>query len=356
MNFKENILKKIQEIPENSFTETGIIPLLNKMGYEKVSFFGGINENGKDIVFWKKDEWGILKLSVAQVKHFRFKKNSSDKKSFQTIVNQLTNCFQQKLPYDNFTFKSPSSVFLITTHSIDTKTLLTRFGEEVTLRGHEIILIDGEKLVELFDKYYPDFLKNLSGPDYEFDTKINHNFSNELLLKAVNSKVKKDIKAIYSDIDFSLGKLTTSIFFNTSFTPKTSEIEISISDLKDLNEICCKISTEFELNFLEPSIDNINLKNKTILEKQEGIIKSVEENRKKINELNQRISPLIKVRNILIRELENNKKEEDIIRYKKREAKLKSDSLTISDLEKITIDFEKKIQVTIRNIKTFELK
>ena len=72
MEVVNKILNKIQKENENKVTNTVIIPLLNKLGFNKVEFFGGQSEAGKDIIIWEEDRFGEITLRLAQVKHFKF--------------------------------------------------------------------------------------------------------------------------------------------------------------------------------------------------------------------------------------------------------------------------------------------
>jgi hypothetical protein len=43
---EKRIALKLQKIKENTLTNQIIIPLFEKMGYLKVEFYGGVNEEG----------------------------------------------------------------------------------------------------------------------------------------------------------------------------------------------------------------------------------------------------------------------------------------------------------------------
>ncbi len=259
------LLKALQNYPENDLTKNGIIPLLEKMGYEKVEFFGGQKEEGKDIVIWEIDKWGTPTLRVAQVKHFKFTNTASDSKSLQSVINQLTACFVKSLPYTDKIFRKPIEVLLISTHIINTKNLLTRFDKELQLKDQNIIIIDGIELAKKFVEFLPEFVKKIAGSQYELESKLTNKFSNDILLKALGNKTNKDIKSIYSDIDFSLGKMTTSLFFNSDFIPKKEIIEITANEWSILKSLLLNLKTEFELSFLEHDIEFIENKFKTTI-------------------------------------------------------------------------------------------
>lgn len=249
MEHVRKIQLELQKYHENNLTKDVIIPILKKMEYHKVEFFGGQSEEGKDIVIWDKDKFGDIKLYVAQVKHFKFTNKASDKNSIQTIVNQLIVCFTKKLPYMDMTSHYPSEVFLISTYDIDTKTLLTRFDTEPNLKDQKIKIIDGVKLASLVVKYLPDFVEDCLGLHYKISSKIKPKFNNDVLLKALGRRAIKDIKTIYSDIDFSLGKRTTNLFFNSSFSPNIDSIELTNDEWNTFKQLSIKLKNEFLLEF-----------------------------------------------------------------------------------------------------------
>ncbi len=275
------VAKKLQQIAENNLTKEIIIPLFKKLGFLRVEFFGGQSEEGKDIVIWNKDEFGDIELHVAQVKHFKFNNIASDSKSFQTIINQLIMCFTKKLVNTDQKPHYPSKVFLISTYPIDTKTLLTRLGTHPNLKDQSIKIIDGYKLSELLIKNCPVIIKTLLGVGFEIKSKIPIKFNNEILLEALKSPKKKDLKNIYSDIDFSIGKITTKLFFQSSFQPKKENLKLNRNEWLLLNQYCNKIEKVFPLNFLSKELKTIENEN---IKLTNSIIK-IEQETNKINSL-----------------------------------------------------------------------
>ncbi|MGZ3757510.1 MAG: NACHT domain-containing protein [Mucilaginibacter sp.] len=242
---------KLQNIPENQLTREIIIPLLKTLGFDKAEFFGGPSEEGKDIVFWGKDRFDDNKLYVAQVKHFRFTNTAADERGLQTIVNQLTQCFSRKLPYTDLTTHFPSEVQLITSYPVDTKTLMTRFNDYSQLKEQQIKIIDGVKLAELIIKHQPEKLKDLLGIDFEINTKTQPFLNNRILLSALGSTEDKDLKAIHTDIDFSLGKISTTLFFNSVFHPSKRVLELEVNEIRHFRKLLNLIKDEYKPTFIK---------------------------------------------------------------------------------------------------------
>lgn len=260
MTEKKNILNAIKNYPENNLTKNIIIPLLEALGYSKVEFFGGTSEEGKDIVFWEKDLMGDIFLNIAQVKHFKFTNSSNDSRSFQTVANQLSVCFNKKILHSDGLTQKPSKVWLITSHEIDSKTLLTFYDDSPNIQTDKIRIIDGAKLTDLIIEKTPHLIKDLLGIDFEIKAKLMPNFSNNILLKALGKDNSRDIKMIYTDVDFSIGKHTTELFFNHSFEPKTKTITLNFEEWNSFQKICNDIKGDFTLSFIEQNLMELKVK------------------------------------------------------------------------------------------------
>jgi hypothetical protein len=253
----KEILPLLQGFPENELTKKIIIPLLEHLGFHKVEFFGGVDEAGKDIICWENDKIGDLKLIVAQVKHFKFTNSASSSKSLQTVVNQIITCFKKKILYTDRSPHTPKEVYLISTFPIDAKTLLTRFDGYLESRDQEIKIIDGVKLAQLIYNNVPHLIKELMGIDAQISYALKSTLNNEILLKALGYQDKKDLKNIYTDVDFSLGKITTQLFFNAELNPTTVILRLSENEWKTFKLICSKVAKQFPLTFLNNEIDSI---------------------------------------------------------------------------------------------------
>lgn len=253
---KRKLMKALQLIPENELTKNGIIPLLEKLEFKRVEFYGGTTEHGKDIIFWEPQKLGGDRLLVAQVKHYKFSKKASDTKSFQTVVNQLLASLKDKIiGIEQFHYQ-PAEAVLISTHDIDVSVLHTRLGNIEELKN-KVRIIDGNELANLFLKYYPEYAEKLLGVSIEIKDKLGDYLTNDILLKAIGFNKNKDLKVIYTDIDFSVGRQSTELFFDTEFQP--TDINFTFDEthflllLRDLD----LLSEEYKTDFIKVDIDVI---------------------------------------------------------------------------------------------------
>lgn len=252
---KQAIMQKLQAIDENTVTKKYIIPLLETLGFYKVEFYGGRDEHGKDILCWENDRFGETKLTVAQVKHFKFTNTASSPRSLQTIINQLINCFKDDMMAANQTTHLPHEAILITTHIVGTKTLQTRLSSNLTER--RIKIIDGLELASLIMSKTPALAKELLGIQKQLSSSLRDTF-NEVLMTALGSSDKKNLKHIYTDIDFSLGKTSTKLFFCARFNPRSTTIQKkNEADWQEFKALYAKCNTEFQIEFLNVSFEEV---------------------------------------------------------------------------------------------------
>lgn len=328
------ILKALQNYPENKLTKEIIIPTLEKMGYSKVYWNGGTNEFGKDIIMWKYNNFKRKEVSVAQVKHFELNNNSRSNKSFGNIKNQLIQCFTEEIKDTDGNNYIPSQAVLISTYPLPHSKIKDELKKSIQLKLQNIEIIDGNDLIELIKEFYPDSLTNLLGVDYDISNKLCPKFSQDTFYDAIKSNIKKDIKIIFTDVDFSLGAKSTRLFFNSDFkieVENNKKIKMHYEEWKILKRICKEINSEFEINFIENGIDEIDKR----YNKQES----------------QYISKVINLKNL---EVEISKKKvnhlKNITKIKELQLKLKKDknnyntlNTEIKELELQNILFDKDI-------------
>ena len=278
----KKIMTALQKMPENDLTRNVLIPLLEHLGFINVEYFGGTNEEGKDIVFWEKNKFGELNVNVAQVKHFKITNTASDIKSLQTIINQLIMCFEKKLVFTNQKSYLPSEVLLISSYPITVKTLQTRFSDYSDLRGRKIEIIDGNKLASLLIEHNLEIVKKILGQEYDFTSYFETTLNNKTVLKALQFNDNISLKEIYSDIDFSLGKSTTKIFFNTKFFGKKNLCKLNKKNWDELKKVIVETENQIGIKYINLPIKKIEENYEIDFEKYKLWNLEITNNKKKI--------------------------------------------------------------------------
>jgi len=104
---------KTGQMNEKDFVSKKVIPLLKTLGFEHVRYLHGIDEFGRDIIFYDNDRFGIEKLFCAQVKVGDI--SGGSKSIINEITSQIDDAF--KMPYyDSFRNESKyvSGLYIIT--------------------------------------------------------------------------------------------------------------------------------------------------------------------------------------------------------------------------------------------------
>lgn len=216
---RNRILGKIQTMSEMEFTKSVLIPLFEAMAY-RVDYHGGANERGKDLICFKEGEFGDQEITAVQVKKTRPTAVASDvKNSFSEIVTQLQQASEENIPLLNGTLQRPNRVYFITPFEIDVRALESRFGGLQHLSLRNVRVLDGANVVDSLQKKLPKLADSLCGDDYMLQAGALLNLSNQDLLSALNFSVEKDIVDFYCDLDFSVGRVTSKLFFSLGFAP-----------------------------------------------------------------------------------------------------------------------------------------
>ncbi|WP_166387940.1 NACHT domain-containing protein [Polaribacter sp. 11A2H] len=362
------IYSAIQQIPENELTQTVIKPTLEKLGFLKVEFYGGTDEEGKDLLCWKKDPLGEIVLIVAQVKHFKFTNKASGGKSFQNVVNQLTMSLQKRVQYSDKSSHIPEQVYLISSKEIDSKNIKGRFSDYPDINQNRIKIIDGYRLSELILKNCPEIASKLINEDIDLTYYSSENLTNDILLKALGFNKKLNLKSIYTDIDFSLGKHTTKLFFNLEFKGKIEKFNLDKKEWGNFQVDFGKLSRQEIDIILNENIEDVkaayneeyiqfkkwedaNQKLKIKLSKEEDVFKkAVKKNERNWNYYR-------KARNVHNNLLKKQIKEKS--KNKALSEQIKREQSEIKELEKKLSDvlsIEKEIEKISQNIEKHSLK
>src|SRR5436190_8012882 len=139
------LLRALQQLPENQLSKTILKPLFVALGFNRVEFYGGSNEGGKDLICTRQNELGETELTCVQVKKYKPSAKARDKQSFGELVTQLSQAFEKEVPTLDGN-AMPNRVFLITPYIIDTRALSMRFEGYMGERTRGMRIIDGAQL------------------------------------------------------------------------------------------------------------------------------------------------------------------------------------------------------------------
>ncbi len=303
--YETNKLTRILcKMSEKEFTIKILKPLFEASGYTKVDYHGGNTELGKDLIMWRRDELGEIELTVAQVKKFKMGARVASSTSFASIVTQLTQGINEKVPFGDGKEYLPTRILFITPYQIDTRGLMSAFGPYKLLRHSGLRVLDGPHIIELLRNKYPQLINNILGSTESINIALLKNINNNALMGALESNKFKNIGEIYCDVDFSLGAskklLQSSIAGNSFDLPVDYENWQKISDFDKIVQTLTKknivkidpskIETAFKaeivklrqakikINKIKEQLDKLHLDMNHIVDETKAVIKKNKRN------------------------------------------------------------------------------
>lgn len=238
--------RKLCEMPENDFSSQVLVPFLSSMGYGKVEFFGGTDEEGKDVIGWKRDETGRRPwLGVMQVKKFKLSRRAADTRSFSEVINQLCMCVEKALPNADGGSYLPNVVYLVTPYNIDTKVLGSRIERVAQLKGR-ISILEGIELCELLIEKIPDVIDRLFGLHLDITRALARTLNNRQLLSALRVDSDRHVSTFYIDLNLQIGGSVNSDFFLVKPRGAERVYELTASEWQhfvECNRMCNSLRT-----------------------------------------------------------------------------------------------------------------
>lgn len=149
-------LENLRKLNEAEFREDVLIPLLKKMGYEKVRERHGTQEYGKDITFYESSKLSNTYYAVV-AKAGKISGAASGNRNLSTINTQIDQAFM--IPFEDVEDKKKhhiDRVIVWTTDSISNNAQKQILAQSST-RYRPVDFKDGQATIELLEKYYPAF-------------------------------------------------------------------------------------------------------------------------------------------------------------------------------------------------------
>lgn len=252
----ELLIEKLISLAEEDFTKRALIPLFMAMGY-KTDYHGGQYEGGKDIIFWRMDDFDEKELTVVQVKKISESAAASDSTGFSTVITQLSQAIEKSAPDLDGTKRTPDKVIFITPYKINTRALESRFEGYISLRNRGGRVYDGTQIAkQLIEKNLP-IVAELLGKEYEIRQSSITGLSNKVLLNALGYGKERSVRHFYTDLDFGIGKVRTGTFLDKKFTPSIIKSEQNDVQWNSLKMLASRIEQHFHVDVTRPTISQI---------------------------------------------------------------------------------------------------
>lgn len=150
------LLSKLQAFTEADLISYVIVPLLESLGFGRITLEAGAYERGRDIICWRSDPLGGDQATVVQIKQHL----PAGAAISHTLV-QLTQSLSEQITMTNGRRMAPTSALLVTPSPISQHTLedIARRLEQLSLRN--VTIIDGPRLSSLVSERLPGLAARL---------------------------------------------------------------------------------------------------------------------------------------------------------------------------------------------------
>lgn len=209
-------LDELTKLDEDTFSSKILKPLFEAMGYERVDFYGGPYEKGRDLVATKRlpPEVDPYVVFVQSKKIKQFKTVAKTAPEFSRLLHQLRQLVSGELELFNGARKKADKIYFACPEKIG-----QRLKDEILTQFHGmspvIELIDGIRVLDLIRGFKPELfdlitpIGKLLIPDAD-----SPNIKNDELNEALHFFTDKELIDYYCDLSFFAGSFDTNTLFH----------------------------------------------------------------------------------------------------------------------------------------------
>ncbi len=157
-------LEFLRGLDEQDLCELVLVPLLARMNYRDVRYAHGTLEHGKDIVFTAEEPLAGRRTYCATVKKTKLSGSVSSSRSIREVFFQIKQALSSPFidPFDGHEI-TIHGVYVITPDEISQLTIAS-IKDELATSENRVNFIDGARVLQLIDDYYPTLIRSLPDP------------------------------------------------------------------------------------------------------------------------------------------------------------------------------------------------
>ena len=149
MSKQLSVVKVLQGMNENEFTQKIVKPYFETLGYEWTQFNGGPYEKGVDLFAFKKHEvTDELMVVCIQSKVIKPEEQTKPKAELSQLINQLRQCLTDEQVMPNGEKQVAKEAYLAIAGELHPR-LRSEIHSQLDLFGHRVVVLETPKLIEL---------------------------------------------------------------------------------------------------------------------------------------------------------------------------------------------------------------
>ena len=206
----QQLIEKMGDLHEDIFTDKYLRPLFCAMGYDRVEFYGGPHERGKDLIASRRippriDDY----IALVQSKRTRGLSGAKGAQKLSTLLHQLRQCAVQGIDRGDGKLMKPNEIYLASPDIVPQRLRDEIAGQLVDIRPTAQIL-DGVEILRWIKEFAPELLRSLSSIQDRLISIDSIDVKNSELLRALSSQRAPDLTQLYRDLSFFVGSVDSN--------------------------------------------------------------------------------------------------------------------------------------------------
>ena len=279
---QHKLISKMVAMSEYDLTLDVLVPLFKTMGWMHVDYHGGPYEGGKDVIFYKKNDFDLIEFYCVQVKKFKASAKAENKNNLGMILNQLLQAKEKEIPHTDGKTYTPAFVYFITPYEIDTRSLESRFEAYQEAIRNRINVIDGSQIAALLQERLPAIVEQLLGIKENVQNRMLTTLHNKELMGALCNNKDVDLASYYCDLDFGIGSITSKLLVSLLIKPLVLEKNIAYDDWSTISKQIHDIEELESIQVFNKSISDIETEFSDIADKNKKLRANINDLKEKI--------------------------------------------------------------------------
>lgn len=229
----------LESLSEKDFTKTVICPLLSALGFTRVEYSHGPNEQGADVLAIRPHVLGDLELTAIQVKKVKPNRRANSSANLNGLLIQLKLAAHTEFSFSTGFSSQPHEVWFCTPYRISTDVINDLTKADLDERRPRLTVLDGDRIVTLCHQHRPEILRVLEQyPDQVASRALNTLRTNQQFANAMRyPRAAKDIRSIETNIDLFIGRPSTELLMQRTILPVVETIQCTLATFSTIRQV-----------------------------------------------------------------------------------------------------------------------
>lgn len=251
------LIDQLGSIHEDTFTDMFLRPLFCAMGYDRVEFYGGSLERGKDLIASRKippksEDYSIF----IQSKRTKGLSGTKGAQRFSTLLHQLRQCATQGLDRGDGVKIRPNEIYLASPDIVPQR-LRDELAGQLAGISPAISICDGVEIIRWIRQYAPELLRSLNSLQDKLTSIETIDEKNAELINALSSQRAPDLTQLYRDLSFFVGSVDSNTLLHLDIRIDNKPVHIEPAKWASARQNISHIVEQYKIDFINGTLDEI---------------------------------------------------------------------------------------------------